>query len=53
MLALALARPDLVRAAVVHEPAIGPLAPDLHAELQTAAGRLAATRVARRVSSPS
>ncbi len=44
VLALALARPDLVRAAVVHEPAIGPLAPDLHAELQSAAGRLAATR---------
>lgn len=44
VLALALARPDLVRAAVVHEPAIGPLAPDLHAELQAAAGRLAATR---------
>ena len=42
VLALALARPDLVRAAVVHEPAIGPLAPDLHAELQSAAGRLAA-----------
>ena len=44
VLALALARPDLVRAAVVHEPAIGPLAPDLHAELLSAAGRLAATR---------
>ena len=43
VLALALARPDLVRAAVVHEPAIGPLAPDLHAELLAAAGRLAAT----------
>jgi pimeloyl-ACP methyl ester carboxylesterase len=43
VLALSLARPDLVRAAVVHEPAIGPLAPDLHAELQAAAGRLAAT----------
>jgi pimeloyl-ACP methyl ester carboxylesterase len=43
VLALALARPDLVRAAVVHEPAIGPLAPDLHAELLSAAVRLAAT----------
>ena len=44
VLALALARPDLVGAAVVHEPAIGPLAPDLHAELKAAASRLAATR---------
>ena len=43
VLALTLAHPDLVRAAVVHEPAIGPLAPDLQAELQSAAARLAAT----------
>ncbi|MEA2703406.1 MAG: hypothetical protein QOD63_1351, partial [Actinomycetota bacterium] len=43
VLAVALARPDLVRAAVVHEPAIGPLAPDLHAELQAASTRLAST----------
>ena len=43
VLALALAAPELVAAAVVHEPVIGPLAPDLHAELRAAADRLAST----------
>lgn len=43
VLALALAFPELVRAAVVHEPVIGPLAPDLHAGLAAAAQRLSAS----------
>jgi pimeloyl-ACP methyl ester carboxylesterase len=43
VLALAMARPDMVVAAVVHEPAVGPLAPGLHAELRSAAARLDAT----------
>jgi pimeloyl-ACP methyl ester carboxylesterase len=42
-LALALAHPEAVSAAVVHEPVIGPLAPELHAELQTAAARLSSS----------
>jgi pimeloyl-ACP methyl ester carboxylesterase len=42
VLALALAAPELVAAAVVHEPVVGPLAPDLHGELRAAADRLAA-----------
>lgn len=44
VLALALAAPGLVVAAVVHEPVIGPLAPELHAELSAAADRLATSR---------
>jgi pimeloyl-ACP methyl ester carboxylesterase len=40
-LALALAHPDAVVAAVVHEPVVGALAPALHAELVGAADRLA------------
>ncbi len=43
VLALAMTAPSVVRAAVVHEPVFGPLAPDLHAALQTAAARLAAS----------
>ncbi len=43
VLALAMAAPSVVRAAVVHEPVFGPLAPDLHAALQAAAARLAAS----------
>ncbi|HEX7277282.1 MAG TPA: alpha/beta hydrolase [Acidimicrobiales bacterium] len=43
VLALALAAPWIVRAAVVHEPVFGPLAPDLHAALEAAAARLAAS----------
>lgn len=42
VLALAMAAPRLVRAAVVHEPAFGPMAPDLHRALTSAAARLAA-----------
>ncbi len=42
VLALALAHPGLVAAAVVHEPALGPLAPDLDAELQAAGAALLA-----------
>jgi pimeloyl-ACP methyl ester carboxylesterase len=42
-LALALGHPHAVSAAVVHEPVIGPLAPELHAELQAAAGRLSSS----------
>jgi len=41
VLALAMTAPWAVRAAVVHEPVFGPLAPDLHAALQAAAARLA------------
>ena len=36
VLALALAAPATVRAAVVHEPVIGPLAPELHSVLRAA-----------------
>ena len=43
VLALAMTAPEVVRAAVVHEPAFGPLAPDLHAVLAAAASRLAAS----------
>jgi 3-oxoadipate enol-lactonase len=43
VLALALARPARVSAAVVHEPALGPLAPELDAELQAAGAALAAS----------
>jgi pimeloyl-ACP methyl ester carboxylesterase len=42
VLALAMAAPCVVRAAVVHEPVIGPLAPELHSVLRAAARRLAA-----------
>ena len=41
VLALAMTTPSVVRAAVVHEPVFGPLAPDLHAALGAAARRLA------------
>jgi pimeloyl-ACP methyl ester carboxylesterase len=41
VLALAMAAPAVVLAAVVHEPVIGPLAPELHGLLRTAAARLA------------
>ncbi len=41
VLALAMAAPGIVRAAVIHEPVLGPLAPELHAVLQAAAARLA------------
>ena len=47
VLALALTAPELVAAAVVHEPVIGALAPDLHAELRAAAARLGAKSGAR------
>ena len=43
VLALALSAPAMVRAAVVHEPVIGPLAPELHAMLRAAADRLASS----------
>ncbi|MEA2902456.1 MAG: hypothetical protein QOH36_2343 [Actinomycetota bacterium] len=43
VLALAMTAPSVVRAAVVHEPVFGPLAPDLHAALEAAAARLAAS----------
>lgn len=43
VLALAMVAPWAVRAAVVHEPVFGPLAPDLHAALNAAAVRLAAS----------
>ncbi|MEA2686657.1 MAG: (E)-2-((N-methylformamido)methylene)succinate hydrolase [Actinomycetota bacterium] len=43
VLALAMAAPTVVRAAVVHEPVFGPLAPDLHVALQAAAARLKAS----------
>lgn len=43
VLALALAHPELLAAAVVHEPLVGPLAPELHATVTAAAARLAAT----------
>ncbi|HVF13640.1 MAG TPA: alpha/beta hydrolase, partial [Acidimicrobiales bacterium] len=39
--ALAMAAPGIVRAAVIHEPVLGPLAPELHALLQAAVARLA------------
>jgi pimeloyl-ACP methyl ester carboxylesterase len=42
-LALALAHPEAVTAAVVHEPAVGALAPELDAELQEAAARLSSS----------
>jgi len=42
VLALAMTAPTVVGVAVVHEPALGPLAPDLHAVLLAAAARLAA-----------
>jgi pimeloyl-ACP methyl ester carboxylesterase len=42
VLAGAMAAPGRVRAAVVHEPVLGPLAPELHAALSAAAARLAA-----------
>ena len=41
VLALAMARPDLVAAAVVHEPVFGPLSGALHAELGSAGAGLA------------
>ncbi len=41
VLALAIMAPAVVRAAVVHEPVIGPLAPALHEVLKAAAARLA------------
>jgi len=41
VLALALACPGLVTAAVVHEPLVGLLAPALHAQIEAAASRLA------------
>ncbi len=41
VLALAMSAPEAVRAAVVHEPVFGPLAPDLHRALEAAATRLA------------
>ncbi len=41
VLALTMVAPWIVRAAVVHEPVFGPLAPDLHAALEAAAARLA------------
>jgi pimeloyl-ACP methyl ester carboxylesterase len=40
VLALALASPEIAVAAVVHEPVVGPLAHEIHAELQEAAARL-------------
>lgn len=40
-LATALARPGLVAAAVIHEPALGPLAPGVHGILSTGAGMVA------------
>ncbi|MEA2826018.1 MAG: hypothetical protein QOG43_457 [Actinomycetota bacterium] len=43
VLALAMAAPSVVYAAVVHEPVFGPLAPDLHAALEATAARLAAS----------
>ena len=43
VLALALAAPDLARAAVVHEPVVGSLAPGLLAELRSAADELASS----------
>jgi pimeloyl-ACP methyl ester carboxylesterase len=43
VLALAMTSPEVVRAAVVHEPVFGPLAPDLHGALVAAAARLAAS----------
>ena len=43
VLDLAMTAPSVVRAAVVHEPVFGPLAPDLHAALEAAAARLAAS----------
>lgn len=43
VVAVAMAEPAMVRAAVVHEPVIGPLAPELHAVLKRAAACLAAS----------
>ncbi len=43
VLALAMSHPELVTAAVVHEPVVGALAPELHAQLSAAAARLAAS----------
>jgi pimeloyl-ACP methyl ester carboxylesterase len=43
VLALAMTAPSVVHAAAVHEPVFGPLAPDLHAALEAAAARLAAS----------
>ena len=43
VLALAIARPDAVAAAVVHEPVVGDLAPGLLGELRAAATTLAAS----------
>lgn len=40
-LATAMSHPDLVAAAVIHEPAIGPLAPGVHGILSTGAGMVA------------
>jgi pimeloyl-ACP methyl ester carboxylesterase len=45
VLALALAHPEAVTAAVVHEPLVGPLAPELHAQVGLAAERLATSGV--------
>ncbi len=41
-LAAAVRRPDRVSGAVLHEPALGPLAPELHARLRAAAAAVAA-----------
>ncbi len=43
VLALAVAHPELVAAAVVHEPLVGPVAHELHVQVSAAAGQLAAT----------
>ena len=48
VLALAMAEPQVARSAVVHEPVIGPLAPELYAVLQGAAARLALSGDGRR-----
>jgi pimeloyl-ACP methyl ester carboxylesterase len=45
VLALAMAAPGMVRTAVVHEPVIGPLAPELHTVLKAAAARLSSSGV--------
>lgn len=42
VLALALSAPETVAAAVVHEPVVGALAPELYAELRAAGAQLAA-----------
>jgi pimeloyl-ACP methyl ester carboxylesterase len=45
VLALAMAAPGVVSTAVVHEPVIGPLAPELHTVLKAAAARLSSSGV--------